>query len=281
MSETIVSLRDVVYTYPTGTAPVLRGVNLDLRQGEFVGLVGCTGGGKTTLAQTLNGLIPHYTRGQLSGSIIVHGRETRESTVVELSSRVGLVFQDADAQLIMSTVEEELMLGPLSQGFTRNEARVMAHRALEMLEIERLAKRPPQALSGGQKQRAAIAAVMVTRPEVLVLDEATSELDALMVRKIFELCDRFNRELGVTILIISHEVELLAQYARRILLLDQGRITVDGPPREVFTNPQPFQTAGVRLPQMVQVAQALDGVVRWPQVPLSEDDVEAALRGQV
>ncbi len=278
LGEIIVTLRDVTYRYPTGQEPVLRGVNLQLRQGEFVGLVGSTGAGKTTLVQTLNGLIPHYTRGTLEGSVVVHGQETAQSSVAELARRVGLVFQDADAQLIMSTVEEECVLGPLSQGYGRREARQMAARTLEMLEIPHLARRAPQALSGGQKQRVAIAAVMVTQPEVLVLDEATSELDALMVRKIFDMCRRFNQELGTTILIVSHEVELLAQYAQRLLLMDQGRLVADGPPREVFADPAPFEAAGVRLPQMTQVALALRGLVDWPQLPLNEAEAEAALR---
>ncbi|MCW5851721.1 MAG: ABC transporter ATP-binding protein [Anaerolineae bacterium] len=278
MSEPIIVLHDVVYRYPTSKAPILRGVNLSLSAGEFVGLVGSTGAGKTTLVQTFNGLIPHYTRGTLEGSVVVHGQPTLQSSVVELSRRVGLVFQDADAQLIMSTVEEECLLGPLSQGYSRQDARQMAQRVLDLLEIPHLAQRPPQALSGGQKQRVAIAAVMVTQPEVLVLDEATSELDALMVRKIFEMCDRFNRELGTTILIVSHEVELLAQYARRILLMDQGRLVADGPPREVFSQPEPFEAAGVRLPQITQIALDLRRYIAWPRLPLSEEEAEAELR---
>lgn len=278
MGEPIVTLQDVSYRYPTGTTPVLQGVNLTLRQGEFVGLVGSTGAGKTTLVQTLNGLIPHYTRGELKGSVVVFGKETTASSVLELTRRVGLVFQDADAQLIMSTVEEECLLGPLSQGQSRAEAQVLARRALAMLEISHLSHRPPQALSGGQKQRVAIAAVMVTQPEALVLDEATSELDALMVRKIFELCRRFNQELGTTILIVSHEVELLAQYAERIVLMDKGRIVVDGAPREVFADPRPFEAAGVRLPQITQIALALGDRITWPRLPLSEAEAEATLR---
>jgi energy-coupling factor transporter ATP-binding protein EcfA2 len=278
VGERVVELRDVQYQYPTGVEPVLRGVHLTLNAGEFVGLVGSTGAGKTTLAQTLNGLIPHYTRGELTGSVLVDGKETRQSTVVELARRVGLVFQDADAQLIMSTVEEECLLGPLSQGTSRREAREMARRILATLEISHLALRAPQALSGGQKQRVAIAAVMVTEPSVLVLDEATSELDALMVRKIFEICARLNRELGTTILIVSHEVELLAQYAQRILLMDGGRIVVDGPPRAVFANPAPFAAAGVRLPQVTGVAVALSDMVHWPQLPLTEAEAIEVLR---
>lgn len=278
MTDEIIVVRDVHYRYPTGDRPVLRGVDLTLRRGEFVGLVGTTGAGKTTFCQTLNGLIPHYTRGEMSGTVQVNGRDTRELTVADLSASVGLVFQDADAQLVMSVVEEECLLGPLSQGLSRREARQRARETLARLEIEHLAERSPQALSGGQKQRVAIAAVMVTEPEVLVLDEATSELDALMVHKIFGLCDRLNRELGTTILIVSHEMELLARHAQRLLLMNEGRIVLDAPTRQALKQHEAFREAGVRLPQVTQFALALDSRLDWPTLPLTEEEALPTVR---
>ncbi|MFQ5614342.1 MAG: ABC transporter ATP-binding protein [Anaerolineae bacterium] len=272
MTEEIIVVHDVHYHYPTGDRPVLQGVNFSLRRGEFVGLVGTTGAGKTTFCQVLNGLIPHYTRGKLTGSVLVNGQDTMELTVADLSATVGLVFQDADAQLVMSVVEEECLLGPLSQGLSRREARGRAAEMLARLEISHLAERSPQALSGGQKQRVAIAAVMVTQPEVLVLDEATSELDALMVHKIFGLCDRLNRELGTTILIVSHEMELLARHAHRLALMNEGRIVLDAPTRQALQQHELFRGAGVRLPQVSQYALALDSRLNWPTLPLTEEE---------
>ncbi|RME70791.1 MAG: ABC transporter ATP-binding protein [Chloroflexi bacterium] len=283
MNQEIISVRDVRYCYPTGTDPVLRGVNFSLRRGEFVGLVGATGAGKTTLCQTLNGLIPHYTLGEMQGEVWVNGKKTTDLTVADLSSMVGLVFQDADAQLVMSTVEEECLLGPMSQGLSRREARQRARQILERLEISHLAERSPQALSGGQKQRVAIAAVMVTEPEVLVLDEATSELDAMMVGKIFHLCERLNREFGTTILLVSHEVELLARYTDRLLVMDKGRIVLDAPTRQALQEHQILQQVGVRLPQVTRFAVATREVLAWPTLPLTEEEAlpvaRAALNG--
>ena len=278
MADEIIVVRDVHYRYPTGERPVLRGVSLTLRRGEFVGLVGATGAGKTTFCQTLNALIPHYTRGEMSGTVLVDGRSTAELTVADLSAHVGLVFQDADAQLVMSTVEEECLLGPLSHGLSRQEARRRARDMLARLEIAHLAGRAPQALSGGQKQRVAIAAVMVTAPEVLVLDEATSELDALMVHKIFELCERLNRELGTTILLVTHEMELLARHAQRLLLMNEGRIILDAPMREALQQHEAFREAGVRLPQVTQFALALGGQIAWPAPPITEAEALPALQ---
>jgi energy-coupling factor transport system ATP-binding protein len=274
----LVAVAEVSYRYPTSTDWVLRGVSLELRRGEFVGLVGTTGAGKSTFCLTLNGLIPHYAGGTFEGRALVDGQDTRERTVADLSARVGLVFQDADGQLMMSTVEEECLLGPLSQGLSRAEARQRARRMLETLEIGHLAGRPPQTLSGGQKQRTAIAAVMATEPEVLVLDEATSELDALTVHKLFALCARLNRERGTTILIVSHEMELLATHATRLALMSAGRIIADGPPREVLSEVARFRQAGVRLPQVVELADRLRGEIPWPQLPLTEREAEQAIR---
>ncbi len=257
---------------------MLRGVDLDIRRGELIGLVGTTGAGKSTLCLTFNGLVPHYTGGTFEGSVEIDGLDTRRLTVADLSARVGLVFQDADAQLIMSTVEEECQLGPLSHGASRAEARAAAAEMLALLEISHLASRPASTLSGGQKQRAAIAAVMATSPEVLVLDEATSELDALMVHKLFAICDRLNRDRGTTIVIVSHEIELLAQHTGRIVLFHDGRVALDGPPAEVFRDRAAFARAGVRLPQVAQVAAGLEGSVPFGAPPLTEEAAASVLR---
>lgn len=257
---------------------MLQGINLTLHRGEFVGLVGTTGAGKTTLCQALNGLIPHYTRGRMTGTVTVKGQDTSTLTVADLSTSVGLVFQNPEAQLVMSTVEEECFVGLLSQGLPRREARQRAQAMLARLEIAHLATRSPQALSGGQKQRVAIAAVMVTQPDLLVLDEATSELDALMVQKIFSMCTQFNRELGTTILLVSHEMELLARYAQRLVVMEAGRIILDAPTREALKHPAAFRQAGVHLPQVTQYALALDSRVNWPMLPLTEEEALPPVR---
>ena len=274
----LVALEDVRYRYPAGRDWVLRGVDLAIWRGEYVGLVGTTGAGKSTLCLTLNGLIPHYTRGVFEGRVLVGGRDTRELGVADLSATVGLVFQDADAQLTMSTVEEECLLAPLSQGLGRREARARAHAVLAELGALDLAERAPQTLSGGQKQRVAIAAVMAAEPELLVLDEATSELDALSVHRLFALCDRLNAERGTTILLVSHEMELLARHARRLLLLSEGRLLLDGPARTVLRELDTFHRAGVRLPQVAEYADRTARCLPWPELPLAEEEAEAVLR---
>jgi energy-coupling factor transporter ATP-binding protein EcfA2 len=275
--EPVLSVEDVWYRYPVGPDWVLRGISFGLAPGEFVGVVGSTGAGKSTLCLTLNGLIPHYHRGQLKGRVTVHGRDTRTTSVADVSAKVGLVFQDADAQLVMSSVEEECTLGPLSQGLSRRAARDAARRALETLGVDHLADRSPQTLSGGQKQRVAIAAALATAPEVLILDEATSELDALTVHRLFELCDELNRTRQVTVVLVSHEMELLARYARRLLLVHGGRLLLDGPPRAFFAEPA-LEQAGLRRPQATDLALRLRHRLSWPALPLFDDEAASLLR---
>jgi energy-coupling factor transporter ATP-binding protein EcfA2 len=280
----LVELAGVRYRYPTSPDYVLRGITLTVAAGEFVGLVGSTGAGKSTLCLTLNGLVPHYTQGELEGAVRVDGRDTREASVADLSATVGLVFQDADAQLIMSTVEEECLLAPLSQGLARREARERARAVLAELNATELAERAPQTLSGGQKQRAAIAAVMTAQPRLLVLDEATSELDALSVHRLFVLCARLNAEQGTTIVLVSHESELLAQHATRLLLMQAGQIVLEGAPRAVLRERDAFARAGVRLPQVAEFAARTADRIAWPDVPLTAGEAERVLRsalGQV
>jgi len=208
----------------------------------------------------------------MTGTVHVNGQDTTTLSVADLSAGVGLVFQSPESQLVMSTVEEECLVGLLSQGMPRREARSRAQAMLERLEITHLAGRSPQALSGGQKQQVAIAAVMVTAPDVLVLDEATSELDALMVQKIFSMCAQFNRELGTTILLVSHEMELPARYAQRLVLMEGGRIILDAPTRAALKQPEAFRHAGGNLPQVTQFALALDSRITWPNLPLTEEE---------
>src|SRR5215831_15748150 len=142
----IVAVRDVWYRYPVSPDWVLRGISFELARGEFVGIVGSTGAGKSTLCLTLNGLIPNYHRGEMRGTVLTRGQDTRHTPVADLATGLGLVFQDADAQLVMSTVEEECSMGPLNQGLGRSAAQLAARQALETLGILHLASRPPHTL---------------------------------------------------------------------------------------------------------------------------------------
>ena len=275
-NEAIISVRNVRYKYPTSPNWILRTISLDVYRGEFLGIVGTTGAGKTTLCQCFNGLIPHYTLGKYEGKVVVEGRNTRETDVSDLSTKVGLVFQDADAQLVMSSVLEEAMLGLNMRGIPSHEAKEQAFQSLEELGITHLADRPPSALSGGQKQRAAIAAVMTMQPDILVLDEATSELDSRTVHRIFDMCQHLNEQ-GTTIVLVSHEMELLSQFADRLVLVDDGQVMLEGPPREVFKQAKIFHRLGVRLPQLTDFALAIADQLPLDLIPLTIEEAATAI----
>jgi energy-coupling factor transport system ATP-binding protein len=275
--EAVISVRNVRYKYPTSLDWILRTISLDVYRGEFLGIVGTTGAGKTTLCQCFNGLIPHYTLGTYEGRVVVEGRNTRETDVSDLSTMVGLVFQDADAQLVMSSVLEEAMLGLSMRGIPTHEAKEQAFHTLEAMGITHLADRPPHTLSGGQKQRAAIAAVMTMQPDILVLDEATSELDSQTVHRIFDMCQHLNEQ-GTTIVLVSHEMELLSQFADRLVLVDDGQVMLEGPPREVFQQAEIFHHVGVRLPQLTDFALAMADQLPFDLIPLTTDEAATVIR---
>ena len=274
--EVIISVRNVRYKYPTSPEWILRTISLDVFRGEFLGIVGSTGAGKTTLCQCFNGLIPHYALGTYEGRTVVEGCNTLETDVSDLSTRVGLVFQDANAQLVMSSVLEEAMLGLNMRGIPIHKAKEQALHSLEALGITHLADRPPSALSGGQKQRAAIAAVMTMEPDILVLDEATSELDSQTVHRIFDMCQHLNEQ-GTTIVLVSHEMELLSQFADRLVLVDDGQVVLEGPPREVFRQAEVFHRVGVRLPQLTDFALYIADRLPFDLIPLTAEEAATVI----
>ena len=273
-SEVEVNLEHVTFRYPTSKTDVLRDISLTIRKGEFVGITGPAGAGKTTLCMAMNGLVPNYTLGKFSGNAMVKGKNTLEHPISELSMNVGLVFQDPESQLIMSTVEEELMFGPISHGRSRREAYDSTCEVAKILGITNLLKRSPQTLSGGQKQRVAIAAALTVNPEVIVLDEATSELDPVTVQRVFELCRTFHDQFGKTIIMVSHEIEFLSEHAERLVVIDQGSIVLDKTPREAFMNAETFKKTGVRLPQVTELALNLnqEGIPFADELPLTIEE---------
>jgi len=186
------------YRYPTAKDFVLRGVDLRVGPGEFLGILGPTGSGKTTLCMCLNGLIPHYAGGEMIGEVKIFGESTRAKTIAELSRRIGIIFQDPDSQLITSSVEDEVAFGPRNRGLDEEEVERIVDECLRRVGISHLRGRVPQTCSGGEKQKIAIAAAIAGRPDIIVFDEATSDLDPISVRDVFGLAAELH-ESGRTI----------------------------------------------------------------------------------
>ncbi|MFL6022078.1 MAG: ABC transporter ATP-binding protein [Marmoricola sp.] len=254
------SLRDVTVTYADADASVLRGVELDIDEGELVLVVGRTGSGKSTLLGLLNGLVPHSTGGTVSGTVTVHGRDTREHRPRDLADLVGVVGQDPLAGFVTDTVEEELAYGMEQLGLAPEVMRKRVEETLDLLGIADLRDAPLADLSGGQQQRVAIGSVLTAHPRVLVLDEPTSALDPTGAEEVLAAITRLVHDLGITVVVAEHRVERVLAYADRVVHVVDGRVEA-GEPSEVMS------TATV-APPVVELGRWAG----WSPLPLSVRD---------
>ena len=248
----------VNYVYSPGTAyeiAALDDINLKIEDGEFIGIIGHTGSGKSTLIQHLNGLIK-----ATSGVIYFHGQDIydKDFDLRELRNRVGLVFQYPEHQLFETTIFDDVCFGPVNQGLTKEEAGLRAFEALRQVGIpEELFYQSPFELSGGQKRRVAIAGVLAMKPEVLILDEPTAGLDPGGRDEILDLITRMHRERGMTVILVSHSMEDVAKYVKRIIVMNQGRVMFDDVPKEVFKNYKELEAIGLAAPQVTYLMHEL------------------------
>ncbi|MDY0129082.1 MAG: energy-coupling factor transporter ATPase [Methanosarcina vacuolata] len=220
----MIVLKDFSYTYRTAETPVLNKINLEVQQGELLLVTGHSAAGKTTLALAMAGILHHEIGGKTEGEIIFKNRNVKSfNGMKELSRHIGMVFDDAESQLIFTSVEEEIRSGLENRGYSKKELMNRLEEVMELCEISHLKTRAPHTLSGGQKQKAALAATLALDTEVLILDEATAELDTKAVRRIFSILKRL-KEAGKTIIIIDHNIDDFLEIGDRVVLLEKGRI---------------------------------------------------------
>jgi energy-coupling factor transporter ATP-binding protein EcfA2 len=228
----MIEVTDLTVRY--GKQPALESISFTVGRGEFVLLSGPSGCGKSTLARSLNGLIPHASSATMAGRVVVDGLETTAHFLSELAAHVGLVFQNPATQLFNATVEEEVAFAPRNLGLPAEEVAARVAFALDATGITPLRGRAIRALSSGEQQRVAIASVLALRPQVLVLDEPTSNLDWRGVEQVMSTLGRLHRQQGLTILVIEHRLQAVVSLADRALLMQDGRIVADGRPGDVF-----------------------------------------------
>lgn len=233
----MIRVRDFSYTYGTAEKPSLESISLEVPAGELLLVTGHSAAGKTTLAFALAGILHQEIGGSFEGSITFKGKAIGEfDGMKELSHHVGMVFDDAESQLIFTTVEEEICSGIENRGFSEAEIERRLKAVMEMCEISQLKNRAPHTLSGGQKQKVALAATLVLDTEVLILDEATSEMDTKAVKRVFSILKKLKEEEGKTIIIVDHNVEAFLEIGDRVVLLEKGRIKEVKSPKD-FTDP--------------------------------------------
>jgi energy-coupling factor transporter ATP-binding protein EcfA2 len=255
----LVHVENLHFKYPVAPDEALKGISFQVQRGEFIGITGPSGAGKTTLALALRGLIPHAVSGKMEGTVGVCGMDTRQATAAEIGEKVGLVFQDPEAQIIGLTVAEDLAFAPENYEWPREKILERIPQLLRLVRLDGFGDRETYSLSGGQKQRVAIASALMMTPELLILDEPTSELDPIGKAEVFDAVRSLRDEQNVTIIMIEHAVEQLAEFADRIIVMDAGTILAEAPPRELFRNVDLFhRTGGERLPQVAELLFGLE-----------------------
>lgn len=266
------------FAYPGAARPVLRAIDLTIREGEFVLLAGPSGCGKSTLALAVAGLIPSRIAGHLRGAVLLGEKNISSMDVHEVAQYIGMVFQNPEEQLIHLDVESEVAFGPENLTLPREEVARRVDEGLSATGMERWRKQETFALSGGQKQRVAIAATLAMRSSVLVLDEPTSDLDPVGTQEILAVLRDLNKRYKMTIILVEHKIDEIAPWVDRVLLMDHGRVVVDAPPRMAFSDIERWRPLGVAVPQMVHLGQALPDVFQGA-VPLSVQQAYDALHG--
>lgn len=259
----IIALHNFSYAYPTYSPTakpvwVLDGVDLTVRAGEFVAIMGPTGVGKTTLCLALNGIVPHSTGGTIGGEVWINGRNSRHHPVAELAQTVGLVFQEPETQLFNMTVEAEVAFGLETLGLPPAEMAQRIGWALGLVGMGEFRQRSPFELSGGQKQRVAIAAILAMKPPILVLDEPTANLDPVGKQEVFAAVETLRQQEGMTIIMVSHESEQIAAFADRVVVLEKGKVAIDAPAATIFTPPTRLRQIGLSVPQLSELADCLN-----------------------
>lgn len=258
-----VILEDVTFTYSGSEKAAIRDVDLRISRGEVVAVMGRTGAGKSTTIYAIGGIIPNYIQGRLEGDVLVDGLNTKEHSLHELARHVGVVMDDPEAHIVSFTVEEDVAFGPCNLGLSREEVLKRVEMALDATRLSRLRHRNPYNLSGGEKQSLAIAGVLSLRPSILALDEPMSMLDPLGRARVCEVLRTLNKAYGITVVFTDHDAERAIGLADRIVVLNEGQITLNGAPSKVLQETEILEKCGVRLPEVTKLASLLEREKMW------------------
>lgn len=252
MNEVYLSTKNLSYTYPDGTH-ALKNINLEIKKAKKVAIIGPNGAGKSTLFSHFNGLTE-----ATSGLIEIDGKAMKydKKSLLEVRQKVGIVFQDPNDQLFAPTVKEDVAFGPMNLGLNYEEVEKRVSEALEMVEMTEFRDKTPHHLSGGQQKRVAIAGIIAMRPEIMILDEPTAGLDPAGVDKVLSILNNLNKE-GMTIVISSHDIEMVNEFADEIFVLNHGEIIANGDKHEIFSDKELIKRAHLRAPITTEILHAL------------------------
>ena len=273
-------IENVNYKYPLEEKQALKNINIEIKKGEFWAVIGKNGSGKTTFCNMLRRFVPDFYKGELTGKITLEDKELKDYSQKELVQKIGFVFQNPFTQIsgVKDTVFEEIAYGLENLGLEKEEIISRVEKILKLLEIEKLRDRNPYDLSGGQKQRVALASIIAMDPDILVIDEPTSQLDPKGTEDIFKIINLMANE-GKTIILVEHKLELIAEYAQNILVLDEGEIILSGKAEEVLNNKILLEKE-IGMTQYSILAYELEkaGKVELEEIPITKEKTVELLK---
>ncbi len=273
-------IENVNYKYPLEDKQALKNINIEIKKGEFWAIIGKNGSGKTTFCNMLRRFVPDFYKGELTGKITLEDKELKDYSQKELVQKIGFVFQNPFTQIsgVKDTVFDEIAYGLENLGLEKEEIISKVEKILKMLEIEKLRDRNPYDLSGGQKQRVALASIIAMDPDILVIDEPTSQLDPKGTEDIFKIINLMANE-GKTIILVEHKLELIAEYAQNILVLDEGEIILSGKAEEVLNNKILLEKE-IGMTQYSMLAYELEKArkVEFEEIPITKEKTVELLK---
>lgn len=264
----IIEIKNLSFRYQGSSQLALSNISLKISKGEFILVTGPTGSGKSSLCRAITGLIPNFHKGDFTGEVRVSGKSTLGQNI---AGKIGMVFQNPEDQILTMQVESEIAFGPENLGLPREEIAARVSEAISQLEIEELRARSPYELSSGELQKVAIASILAMKPEVLILDEPTSDLDPVSAINLLEILKSLHSS-GKTIILIEHRLENAAAIADRLVVIESGKLIAQGNPREVIRDCE-LEKIGIRIPRICRLAKQLD----LEKIPLSIEEFMEAL----
>ncbi|MHC1604469.1 MAG: energy-coupling factor ABC transporter ATP-binding protein [Candidatus Methanofastidiosia archaeon] len=248
----LIEVHDVSYKYEEAKNFAIENICLFVKKGECIAIVGENGSGKTTLVKHINGLLK-----PTSGRVIISGKDTKKRTIAELAKKVGYVFQNPDHMIFADTVKEEIAFGPINLGFSKEYVEDKIDEVLKLTRLENYRDNHPMSLSGGEKQRLALASIIVSEPDILILDEPTTGLDYNSIKSMVKLLRKLKKE-EKTIILVTHEMNLVTKFSERVILLKNGRIIADGNVKDIFSNEELLSSTYLETPPIIQLSKLLD-----------------------
>ena len=267
----VIEMKNVTYTYPLAKTPAIIDVSLQIESGKLYGIIGANGSGKTTMCNLIRGFAPDFYKGELNGQVLVEGKPTIEYGEGEMSLRMGYVFQNPFNQIsgVKDTVFEEIAFGLENFGVPPDEIEERVIEIMKLTKIEDLAEKNPFSLSGGQQQRAALASIIVLKPDILVIDEPTSQLDPEGTESVFEIIFAMKKA-QKTIILVEHKIDMIAEYADEVFVMSNGRLLKSGLTQDVLSD-MSLVDKGVRLPQITLLGSELSKCgIELPFLPITE-----------